>query len=145
MNGSFMTWRSNQKWTPVIGSVFDVCAGLRMRGIELLGGSLGSSSAHGVVRNGEDVGVGCLLASVIEFDRGDGTIFDYVVREPESAANHFPALLLDGQRGTRRRDRRAERPGDAHAVAGAIGQDRFPEDVDAITGVGVDRVLRQVR
>ena len=67
MNGSFMTSRSNQKWTPVMGetSIFS-----RLRTVWVgRATSRGQQVGEAVVRHGEDVGVGGFFAIVIELTR----------------------------------------------------------------------------
>ena len=82
---------------------------------------------------GQDVGVGGFFAAFIE-ERGEQlAIFDAQAAEGRTKGD-FPALLFDG--GAAAFVELAERDGgDAHAVASLVGENGFPENVDAIAGV----------
>src|ERR1700689_932898 len=93
----------------------------------------------GVVRYGEDVGVGRFLAIVVEADCGNGVVFDL---DPADwrAKRYFGSLSFDESSAAivelgERYD------GNSHAVATTVGEERLPENVDSETRVGLVKFL----
>src|SRR5689334_3579398 len=88
----------------------------------------------GGVWHSKDEGVGVFFAAGIKLRGSDAAIFDL---EPASggAQVYFAAFLLDGRLAAVVEF--GERyGGNAHAVSCAVGEEGFPENVDAVAGIG---------
>src|SRR5450432_702398 len=96
---------------------------------------VGQQVDDGVLGNGKDVGVGGFFASVIELHAGDGCAVGEECSHRRSQV-HFAAAVFDG--GLAACIQFGEgNDGNAHAVAGAVHEEGFPENVDAVARVGV--------
>src|SRR5580704_14450670 len=89
----------------------------------------------GTVRNGKDVGVGGFFAIIVELHRGDATVFDAKTTN-RGAKLDLASFFFDCQPASvvklgKRND------GNAQAITRAVGQKGLPEDVDAVTRVGL--------
>lgn len=91
--------------------------------------------------NGEDAGVGGFLAAFVEERGGEAGVFDAQAAE-RGTEGDFAATLRNGCAA--RIIKLAESNGrNAHAIAGFVGEDGLPEDVNAIAGVNALELFRK--
>jgi len=87
------------------------------------------------VRNSEDESVGALFPAGVKLHRGNRPILNFELTSGGTEI-YLAAFSLDRDLAAvvefRERDR-----GDTHAIPGAIGEEGFPKDVDAVASVGL--------
>ncbi len=89
------------------------------------------------MRNSEDIGVRCFFPAAVELHGADRGCLQQRSLAPESARFTSPPRDFDGGFAACRYNSAKRHGGNAHAVAGAIHEKGFPENVHAIAGIGV--------
>src|ERR1700738_1125639 len=95
---------------------------------------------NGSMGHGKDESVGAFFATV-KLHGGNGAIFNLELASG-GAQSYFPALLLDGGLAAVIEFGEGD-GGNAHAVAGAIGEKGLPENIDAVARVGFFQLFVQ--